>query len=138
MNNYHMRNKTHIATTIDSISPEQLRVDQSIKELLADVQILARILKYTVSELQTASMEEIIACIDESKIEIGSTPIEPGLTNYGKVKLLSTEDIIQNEGTIYFDIRFPIRYGEDFIKIIINIEAQNRTRTSELGYHLEK
>ena len=80
---------THIANTIDSVSPEMLRVDQSIKELLADVQILARILKYTVFELQTACIEEIIAGIDESQIEIGSTPIEPGLTNYGKVNMKS-------------------------------------------------
>ena len=116
-----MKTQTHIATTIDSISPEQLRIDQSIKELLADVQILARILKYTVSELQTASIDEIIACIDESQIEIGNTSIEPGLTNYGKVHALSGEDTIQNEGTIYFDIRFPIYYGKDSIKKVYSI-----------------
>ena len=44
-----MKTQTHIATTLDSLSPGMLRIDQSIKELLADVQILARILKYTVS-----------------------------------------------------------------------------------------
>lgn len=132
-----MKTQTHIATKIDSISPERLRIDESIKELLADVQILARILKYTVSELQSASIDEIIACIDESQIEIGKTSIEPGITNYGKVQRHSGEDTIQNEGTIYFDIRFPIYYGKDSIKIIINLEAQNRIHASELKYHLE-
>ena len=132
-----MKTQTHIATTLDSLPTGMLRIDQSIKELLADVQILARILKYTVSELEEVSIEEIISSIDESQIEIGSTPIEPGLTNYGKVQVLAAEDTVLNEGTIYFDIRFPIRYGKEAIKIIINIEAQNRTRASELNYHLE-
>ena len=72
-----MKTQTHIATTLDSLPAGMLLIDQSIKELLADVQILARILKYTVSEMK------------------------------------------------------------DAIKIIINIEAQNRTRFSELNYHLE-
>lgn len=132
-----MKIQTHIATTLDSLPAEMLLIDQSIKELLADVQILARILKYTVSEMKDADIEEIISHIDESQIEIGSTPIDPGLTNYGKVQALVTEDIVLNEGTIYFDIRFPVRYGKDAIKIIINIEAQNRIRVSELKYHLE-
>ena len=132
-----MKTQTHIATTLDSLPPEMLRIDQSIKELLADVQILARILKYTVSELEEASIEEIISCIDESQIEIGCIPIEPGLTNYGKVQAFAAEDTVLNEGTIYFDIRFPVHYGKEAIKIIINIEAQNRTRASELNYHLE-
>lgn len=132
-----MTTQTHITTAIHSISPEMLLVDQSIKELLADVQILARILKYATPEFQENTIDEIISYIDESNIEIGCTPVDPGLTNYGKVHTDSSENTILNEGTIYFDIRFSVRFGSTPIKILINIEAQKSTLASKLGYHLE-
>lgn len=136
------KTQTHIATTIDAIAPAKARFDNSVKEVLADVQVLARILKYTVTEFQEQSIDEIILCIDETQIEIGRIPIKPGLTNLastnlGKVKASATEDTTPNEGTIYFDIRFPVHYGSDHIKILINVEAQKSTNASNLGYHLE-
>lgn len=132
-----MITQTHIATSIDSIPSGKSHVDQSIKELLADVQILAHILKYTTSEFRASEIDEIISYIDESQIEVSKTPVAPGLTNYGKAHLLSSENTILNEGTIYFDIRFSVRYGSEPLKIIINVEAQNRTHASSLNYHLE-
>ena len=108
-----MITQTHIATSIDSIPSGKSHVDQSIKELLADVQILAHILKYTTSEFRASEIDEIISYIDESQIEVSKTPVAPGLTNYGKAHLLSSENTILNEGTIYFDIRFSVRYGSE-------------------------
>lgn len=132
-----MNNRTHIATMLDAIAPEKIRYDKNVKEVLADVQILARIVKYTVVEFKELSIDEIIACIDEEQIEIGETPVHPGLTNLGKVTTLATEDTIPNEGTVYFDIRFPIFCDENIIKILINVEAQKSTEAGKLGYHLE-
>ena len=44
--------QTHLANVMDSAIPEKLRYDQYIKEILSDIQILARIVKYTVKEVE--------------------------------------------------------------------------------------
>lgn len=124
-----MNKKTHIATALDAIVPDRIRYDEYVKEVLADVQILARILKYSVEELKELSIDEIILCIDEEQIEIGKAPVAPGLTNFGKIKGAVTEDTVINEGTVYFDIRFPVYYSGRTIKILINIEAQKSTKS---------
>ena len=129
--------QTHIATTLDATTPAKIRYDINVKEVLADVQILSRILKYTVEELHELSIDEIISCINKNDIEIGKTPVTPGLTNLGKVPGHITEDVVPNEGTIFFDIRFPIYYKGNSIKILINIEAQKSTDANKLGYHIE-
>ena len=54
--------------------------DTNVKFLLADKQILARILKYAVKEFQELEIEDIIACIG-SDIEIGSKPLDAGQSN---------------------------------------------------------
>jgi len=82
-----MITETHIATTLNALPAERIFFDQHIKEILADVQILARILKYTVSELQDLSINEIIFLLDPTQIKVGKVPIDPGLTNYGKSKV---------------------------------------------------
>lgn len=60
--------QTHIATTLDATTPAKIRYDINVKEVLADVQILSRILKYTVEELRELSIDEIISCINENDI----------------------------------------------------------------------
>ena len=132
-----MITETHLATAIDAIPLDSTVMDAYAKEVLADVQILARILKYTVSELQELSIDEIISLLDPTQIKISQTPVAPGLTNLGKIEGLATENIILGEGTIYFDIRFSIYYKEKALKILINVEAQKSTTFSALKYHLE-
>ena len=63
--------QTHLANVMDSAMPEKLFYDQNIKELLSDIQILARIVKYTVKEVNELSVGEIIECIDKQSICIG-------------------------------------------------------------------
>lgn len=132
-----MNLQTHIASALSVTPADKLKLDSNIKEVLADVQILSRILKYTVVELEHLSIDEIISCIDTNQIELGTTSIEPGLTNLGKIDNLSLENHILGEGTIFFDIRFPVYYQNHSIKILINLEAQTVTSTKELTYHLE-
>ena len=111
------------------------RYDTSVKELLADKQVLARILKYSLEEFKNYSFNEIMAMIDEP--EVGNIFVEPGLSNLEKAKLLSTEDSVPNEGKIVYDIRFNAYLGKDKIKIIINIEAQKSSNPKDLKYHLD-
>ena len=137
-----MDNNTHLATAIDAITPLKVRYDKNIKELLADVQILAYILKYTVSEVADLSLEEIMECIDQDSIQIGTVPISPGLTNTRRIENTQTEDADPGESYITFDLRFsltvhPFYIIGNAIKIIINLEAQKSSDAGKIGYHLE-
>ena len=131
-----MREQTNLSSTIDAMNPDKAKYDKNVKEFLSDVQVLARIAKYTITEVEGLSIAEIIACIDEKSIETGITPVIPGLTNFGKIENLQTEDFIQNEGYITFDIRFSLICSGKPYKIIINIEAQKSTDKDKLKYHL--
>ena len=129
---------THLNDTLTAAgSTKKLDYDENIKELLADVQIMSRILKYTVKEVQHLSIEEIAECLQGIKIEVGQTPLDPGLTNTGKILQENTQDIVQNEGTIYFDVRFTFTNIEQNIRVVVNVEAQRKTGDSDLKYHIE-
>ena len=63
--------ETNIAQTVDATNDSGSAYDTNIKYLLADKQILSRILKYTVEEFQDMDISDIIGCIGED-IEIGT------------------------------------------------------------------
>ncbi|SEF68313.1 hypothetical protein SAMN02910276_00839 [Butyrivibrio sp. Su6] len=126
--------ETNIAQAID-ITCQRARYDENVKELLADKQILARILKYTLDEFKDTDIQTIISNIDEP--EISKVRVEPGHTNADKIKKCSEEDNVPSEGKIYFDIRFSVYCGVQLIKILINIEAQKSSKVTKLGYHLD-
>ena len=104
-----------------------IQYDKSIKKVLANKPILARILKFTINELSTLSLQQIESCIDSNSVMLGQTFVEPGLSN---PKIISTqlEDDISGEGR--FVVNLPD--GEK-TKIIINVEAQ---RKSNPGYSI--
>ena len=132
-----MRIHTHLGKSIDCIEPNKAKYDKNIKELLADVQILSRIVKYTVAETAHMTLDEIINCIEQNSIQIGNIPIDPGLTNTERVTTLQTEDATAGESYITFDLRFSLTLPHKSVKIIINLEAQKTTDFKKLGYHLE-
>ena len=130
--------QTHLSQTIDITTSSEdydVKYDESIKEMLADKQVLARILKYTLDEFKDLSLETIIQSIDEPIIS--KTRIEPGHTNTDKIKKTSEEDNVLGEGKIFYDIRFSAYCGDEQIKILINVEAQKSTKPSKLGYVLD-
>ncbi|MCM1134900.1 MAG: hypothetical protein NC400_04910 [Clostridium sp.] len=128
--------ETNLAQAVDATSDAGSAYDASIKNLLADKQILSRILKYTVEEFKDMAIEHIMGCIGND-IEIGTKPVDAGLSNLGRVKGTATEDNVPGEGVIYYDIRFTAYHKEREIKILINIEAQRSSDPGKLGYHLE-
>lgn len=132
-----MSNETNLSTIIDAIEPEKAMYDKNVKELLSDIQVLARIVKYTVKEVEHLSIEEIMKCIVPESVKTGEVDVNPGLTNLGKVESLQTENSVPGEGYITFDIRFILHYDEEELEIIINIEAQKSTDHNALGYYLE-
>ncbi len=128
--------ETNLGQAVDATSESGSAYDTNVKYLLADKQILSRILKYTVEEFQDMDIEGIMGCIG-SDIEIGTRPVDAGLSNLGRVKATITEDNIPGEGIVYYDIRFTAYYKEAEMKILVNIEAQKSSDSSKLGYHLE-
>ena len=132
--------ETYISKTLSALGDGVARVDEKIKALLADKQILARILKYSVEEFKEYDILEIINRIEE--VEILEVPVDAGLSHkskneFGKISGSSTEDNVPGEGVIFYDIRFNITKGKKRIKVLINIEAQATTSVSRLGYHIE-
>ena len=136
--------KTNLSQTID-ITSEVAKYDESVKEILADKQILARILKYTLEEFSDSDINDIIANIDEPKVS--KVRMEPGHTNTEifnrelakpeKIIKESEEDNVPGEGKIFYDIRFSVYTEKELMKVLINIEAQKSTKPSKLGYHLD-
>ncbi len=104
--------------------------DTNIKFLLADKQILARILKYAVQEFKDMTIEDIMSSIGKD-IEIGTRPLDAGLSNMGRVNVSCTEDNIPGEGKIFFDIRFTAYHKETEMKFLINLEAQRLSDPSK-------
>ena len=110
-----------------------IQYDKSIKKVLANKPILARILKFTVHELLTLSLEQIESCIDGDSVMLGQTFVEPGLSN-PKIINKQLEDDISGEGRIVYDLRFEVNLPDgEKTKIIINVEAQ---RKSNPGYSI--
>lgn len=126
--------ETNIADTIERNS-YTARYDASVKEMLADKQILARILKYSLEEFAKEELSVIINNMDEPFVS--KMRMEPGHSNLRKIHKTSEEDQVIGEGKIYYDIRFSVYYGADLMKILINIEAQKSTNPSKLGYHID-
>ena len=132
-----MKVQTHLGNTIEAVDYAKVRYDKNVKEILADIQVLARIVKHTVAEAGKLSISEIIRCINRESIQIGTVLMEPGLTNAGRIDSLQTEDSVLNEGYITYDIRFMLVIAEAVLEVIINIEAQRTSDFKKLGYHLE-
>lgn len=126
--------ETYLAATLDGIDNNRIRYDNNVKRILADKQVLSRIMKYTLSEFSAMSIEEILKCINDD-VSVSDTPLSP--RDYGSVMKTETEDNVPGEGRIYYDIRFSAHYGRNTYKILINIEAQKTSDASRLGYHLQ-
>ncbi len=127
---------TYLSHAITATNDAGAAYDANAKYLLADKQVLAWILKYAVSEFFDMDIPAIISCIEDT-IEIGSKPVDPGLSGTGRVSGTATEDHIPGEGLIFFDIRFSAYLMNKEIKFLINVEAQKSSAPAKLGYHLE-
>lgn len=120
-----MKENNHLGNTLEA-ARDKAKYNSHVKNILASKIILAWILKYSVKELKERTVDEIVSCI-EGKPEIGTVPMYPGLTNTEAIVGMPTEDEVQNEGKITYDIRFYVRIpDEEKIKIIVNVEAQKK------------
>ena len=130
-----MKESTNLAKTLESIGDGNAAYDSNVKNLLADKQILSRILKYTLDEFKDMELHEITKCIC-SDIVVESQFLDAGLSNLEKVQGSATEDNVLNEGKILYDIRFSVRIKSTDIIILVNVEAQKSIDPKKLGYHI--
>ena len=131
-----LQENTYLSNAVE-VTFDKAKYDASIKEVLADKQILARILKYSLEEFEEYDIDEIIRELDEPVVS--RVRMEPGQTNAStsKVQKTSEEDTVPGEGQVFYDIRFSVFHGVQKIKILINIEAQMSTKKSKLHYELD-
>lgn len=110
-----------------------LRYDAACKQVLAEKEILAYILKYCVAEYKDLERSEIKKYI-QGRPQISETVVEDDDL---RIESERTEDRSLAEGTVYYDIRFTATApaGDGEIELIINVEAQNRYNP---GYPLLK
>ena len=109
-----------------------VRYDESIKQLLANKEILAWIMKYCVDEFKDYAIDDIIPCI-EKDADVANRRVEPGLSN--KIIGDTNENPVPNEGKIAYDVIFHAKTKDDNgVEVIINVEAQNNYYP---GYDLE-
>lgn len=120
-----MVEKSSLSHNLDSVT-DNVRYDQNAKNILANKSILAWILKYTTSEFRDYNIPAIIDCIDEPQIsEVSIYPGETNVIRTERIEGLPTEDTVQNEGSVRYDIRFSAYTKDDeHIKLIINVDAQ--------------
>lgn len=96
--------KTYLSGALDEAEQNRVRYDNCVKCLLADRQVLSRILKYTVPEFADAEVDTIMECIGEPVVSM-TVPKESGMT---RVESVGTEDNDIQDGKILYDIKFPV------------------------------
>lgn len=116
------------------LAQAKIQYDEQCKKVLGDKNVLSWILQRTVREYAGMNREEIMKCI-EGEPEIGSRRVNPGETNASQITGMANEDKVNEEGTIFYDIRFFawIPKSREKIRLIINVEAQKKYHT---GYSL--
>ena len=126
-----MRNE--FARNLD-LAQAEIQYDEQCEKVLGDKNVLSWILQRTVREYAGMNREEIMKCI-EGEPEIGSRRVNPGETNASQITGMANEDKVNEEGTIFYDIRFFawIPKSREKIRLIINVEAQKKYHT---GYSL--
>lgn len=126
-----MRNE--FARNLD-LAQAKIQYDEQCKKVLGDKNVLSWNLQRTVREYAGMNREEIMKCI-EGEPEIGSRRVNPGETNASQITGMANEDKVNEEGTIFYDIRFFawIPKSREKIRLIINVEAQKKYHT---GYSL--
>ena len=132
-----MEQFTGLGKAIVAADPDKIRLDMTVKNILAYKPLLARIFKEVVSECRDMNYDEIEACI-EGDVLVSKVYVDSGLTNAGeRIDGLNTEAYLNEEGLDRYDIRtylrLPDKGDSEYIKLIINLEAQNEDKP---GYDL--
>ena len=115
---------------------DNAKYDESCKQILSSIPILARILKFCVSEFAECDVSDIENKYIEGKPIVSKHAVHQD--EQGEfIRGMNTEDASMTEGTFTFDILFYVILPDsgEKVQMIINIEAQNKYNP---GYPLIK
>ena len=126
-----------IGSVLVATSNDKVKYDKTCKQLMANRQLLARLLKGFVPEFRDCPLEAIEnEYIEPESIRADAVPVERNLSN---IEGLNTEDATANEGTVRYDVLFnaisPEEGGRIIVGLRMNVELQNDYYP---GYPLEK
>lgn len=122
-----------------------LDYDKAAKGVLSQKKVLAYILKRTVPEFESASLDDIANIYIEGKPEVSTVPVSKDKTNAvrhalerqdtPKIKGTQNEDNSITEGSIVFDVLFRAKapVTHEIITLIINVEAQKHLKPKKTG-----
>ena len=86
-------------------SPDNMKLDETVKKILGEKSVLSWILSSSVEEFRGMKPEEVVSYLGD--ISIGRLPIMPGSTNSAEViDKLPNESKILREGLATYDVRF--------------------------------
>lgn len=120
-----MNLSTNLAESIEKTIYES-KYDGESRYLVADKQVLARIVKENVCEFKAYDLDVIESCI-EGEPQVSEVDVHPANAKTQKIKGMANESTIPGEGKVTFDIRFTIiTPDKERLKIIINVETQKK------------
>lgn len=109
---------THLSNEIDSAG-YKAQYDEHVKRILADKNVLAYILVYSVKEFRGYTLKEAREALD-GEPKISQVKVRPEA-----VEQLENKSKLPSEGKMYFDIVFTVTTKDnERQKIYINVEAQ--------------
>ena len=129
-----------IMQDVDEQLAGALAYDKAAKNVLSQKKVLAYILKRTVPEFESVSLDDIANIYIEGTPEVSTVPVSKDKTNAVRhalerqatpeIKGTQNEDNSITEGSIVFDILFRAKAPatNEVITLIINIEAQKRLK----------
>ena len=82
-----MEENTHLGSLISNLENDKLANDANAKEVLADKEILSRILKGTMREFDTTELDAVKNSI-APEVVISDVMVNPGVSNKEKVKII--------------------------------------------------
>jgi hypothetical protein len=124
-----MEQLTELGKTIRTTEAIKIKLDKTVKNILAFKPLLARIFKEVVSECKNLSHEQIEAYI-EGEVLISEVPVDDlQIGTVEKITGINTESIKADGEYITYDVitylNIPEENQNNNIKLIINIESQN-------------
>ena len=122
-----MEKFTDLGKKIRTTDPIKMKLDRTVKSVLAFKPLLARIFKEVVTECSNMSFEKIESCIEGDAL-ISEVPVD----SLEVISGLSTETSEHGEDFITYDVltylKIPQSGNPEYIKLIVNIESQNEDK----------
>lgn len=137
-----------IKQDVDEQLAGALAYDKAAKGILSKKKVLAYILKRTVPEFESVSLDDISDFYIEGTPEISTVPVSKDKTNAVRqalkrqdthaIKGVQNEDNSITEGSIIFDVLFRAKapVTNEMLTLIINVEAyiQKRKQAERILY----